>query len=248
MGLRGPLRDSFNLRICVEVEVEFNLQLTVSRSVCLGAGIPSGSHDQISFMSLTIAGFLIWSTHLTRGWVCNLLVQLLLGLARSVTFVSKSHRTQTIFYCLIWDSPNLEGQVPVFISPRNRVAQLYPRALGSIFVVSYDSQDCGGGILTRLHTGLLGYVLVVATASLDKLHAQFKMLCLSILFQFVQQPYVSAAFNLRKIPGTHFCYRLSRPEAIVRLERLGELRKSNDLIGNRTGDLPACSTVLNQLR
>jgi hypothetical protein len=26
-----------------------------------------------------------------------------------------------IFYCLIWDSPNLEGQVPVFISPRNRV-------------------------------------------------------------------------------------------------------------------------------
>jgi hypothetical protein len=42
----------------------------------------------------------------------------------------------TIFYCLIWDSPNLEGQVPVFISPRNRVAQLYPRALGSLYVVS----------------------------------------------------------------------------------------------------------------
>jgi hypothetical protein len=29
----------------------------------------------------------------------------------------------------IRDSPNLEGQVPVFISPRNRVAQLYPQAL-----------------------------------------------------------------------------------------------------------------------
>jgi hypothetical protein len=29
-----------------------------------------------------------------------------------------------------WDSPNLEDQVPVFISSRNRVAQLYPRALG----------------------------------------------------------------------------------------------------------------------
>jgi hypothetical protein len=38
----------------------------------------------------------------------------------------------TIFYCLIWDSPNLEGQFPVFISPRNRVAQLYSRALGSL--------------------------------------------------------------------------------------------------------------------
>jgi hypothetical protein len=30
--------------------------------------------------------------------------------------------------------PNLEGQVPVFISPTNRVAQLYPQALGSLFV------------------------------------------------------------------------------------------------------------------
>jgi hypothetical protein len=32
----------------------------------------------------------------------------------------------TMFYCLIWDFPNLEGQVPIFISPRNRVGQLYP--------------------------------------------------------------------------------------------------------------------------
>jgi hypothetical protein len=31
-------------------------------------------------------------------------------------------------------------QVPVFISPRNRVAQLYPRTLGSLFVASYDTQ------------------------------------------------------------------------------------------------------------
>jgi hypothetical protein len=38
----------------------------------------------------------------------------------------------SIVYCLyFWDSPNLEGQVPVFISPRNRVTQLYPRAWGS---------------------------------------------------------------------------------------------------------------------
>jgi hypothetical protein len=36
----------------------------------------------------------------------------------------------TILYCLIWDSPSLKGQVLVFISPRNSVAQLYPRALG----------------------------------------------------------------------------------------------------------------------
>jgi hypothetical protein len=46
----------------------------------------------------------------------------------------------------IRDSPNLEGQVPVFISLRNRVAQLYPQALGSLFVASYGSQGYGGGI------------------------------------------------------------------------------------------------------
>jgi hypothetical protein len=44
----------------------------------------------------------------------------------------------------IRDSPNLEGQVPVFISPRNRVAQLYPQALGSLSVAYYDSQGYGG--------------------------------------------------------------------------------------------------------
>jgi hypothetical protein len=58
-----------------------------------------------------------------------------------------------ISYCLMWDSPNLEGQVPVCIPPRNRVTQLYHRALGPLFVASYDSQGYGGGNLTRLHTG-----------------------------------------------------------------------------------------------
>jgi hypothetical protein len=51
----------------------------------------------------------------------------------------------------IRDSPNLEGLVPVFTPPRNRVARLYPQALGSLFVASYDSQGYGGGIRTRLH-------------------------------------------------------------------------------------------------
>jgi hypothetical protein len=50
---------------------------------------------------------------------------------------------------------SLEGQVPVFISQRNRVAQIYPEALGSLFVASYDSLGYGGGIRTRLHMGLI---------------------------------------------------------------------------------------------
>jgi hypothetical protein len=58
-------------------------------------------------------------------------------------------------YFLIWDSPNPEGQVPAFKSPKNSVAQLYHRALGSLFVGSCKSQGYGGDILTRLHTKLI---------------------------------------------------------------------------------------------
>jgi hypothetical protein len=46
------------------------------------------------------------------------------------------------------------GPGPVFISPRNMVAQLYTQALGSLFVGSYDSQGYDRGIRTRLHCRL----------------------------------------------------------------------------------------------
>jgi hypothetical protein len=85
-----------------------------------------------------------------RGRVCHL--QLLLVLASKVILRSESHGTRDhILLSQIQDSPNLESQVPVFISLRNRVANLYPQALGSLFVTSYDSQGYGGGIRSRLH-------------------------------------------------------------------------------------------------
>jgi hypothetical protein len=53
--------------------------------------------------------------------------------ASSVIFVSVSRGTHGhLLLSQIWDSPNLEDQVPIFISPRNRVARLYPQALGSL--------------------------------------------------------------------------------------------------------------------
>jgi hypothetical protein len=114
-----------------------------SRPVCLGVRHASGTRDQfffllqILFSQLPVCYYV--TPTLTRGRVCNLLyncfwalpVQSLLGLSPIET---------AILYCLIWDSPNLEGQVAVFISSRNRVAQLYSRALCSLFVASYDSQ------------------------------------------------------------------------------------------------------------
>jgi hypothetical protein len=36
------------------------------------------------------------------------------------------------------------------MSPRNRLAKLYPQALGSLFVSSHDLQSYGGDILTYL--------------------------------------------------------------------------------------------------
>jgi hypothetical protein len=87
-----------------------------------------------------------------REQVCRL--QLLLVLASAVILGSESRRTRDhILVSQIQDSPSLECQVPVFISSKNRVAQLYPQALGSLFVTSYDSQGYGGGIRTRLHVG-----------------------------------------------------------------------------------------------
>jgi hypothetical protein len=74
---------------------------------------------------------------------------------RQLILGSESHGDHDqILLSQIRDYPNLEAQVPVFISARNRVAQLYPQALGSIFVAPYYSQGYGGGILTRLYMWL----------------------------------------------------------------------------------------------
>jgi hypothetical protein len=74
-----------------------------------------------------------------RRWVCRL--QLLMVLASAVIFRSESCGAHGhILLSQIRDSSNLEGQVPVFIYPRNRVARLYPQELGCLYVASYDSQ------------------------------------------------------------------------------------------------------------
>jgi hypothetical protein len=68
---------------------------------------------EIFFRWLRVCYFV--APFLTRGRVCNLV--LLQGLASTVPW------TQYHFcYPNFLDSSNLEGQVPVFISPRNRVA------------------------------------------------------------------------------------------------------------------------------
>jgi hypothetical protein len=68
-------------------------------------------------------------------------------LASAVILKSESRGTYVqILLPQIQHSPNMEGQVPVFISTRKRVTRLYPQALGSLFVASYYSKGYGGGI------------------------------------------------------------------------------------------------------
>jgi hypothetical protein len=92
---------------------------TQSQSVCLGIEHPCGTCDQILLpvgrllsdtCGLVSVGRPLWREDGSE--ICSVITQW-----------SESLRTR---------NPSLEGQVPVFISPRNRVAQLYPRALGFV--------------------------------------------------------------------------------------------------------------------
>jgi hypothetical protein len=47
----------------------------------------------------------------------------------------------------------------------------------------------------------------------------------------------------RDTPGTHFCWRLSRPQGHSAAGRIKTKKNSNNSIGNWTSDLPACSEV-----
>jgi hypothetical protein len=95
----------------VDVEVEITLQPTVSRPV-LDIALSSGADDQI----FTTVGH--WRSSccgggapsLTRGLVCNLLLRLLLGLARAVSLGPKSRRTDN--YILLSDMSLLQPRGP----------------------------------------------------------------------------------------------------------------------------------------
>jgi hypothetical protein len=95
---------------------------------------PLETHGQYFFQLNNCGHCPYVKSSLTRGWVYHLY-------ASAVILRSESRGTHDhILLSQFGDSPNLEGQVPVFISHRNRVAQLYPQAPGSHFFASYDSQ------------------------------------------------------------------------------------------------------------
>jgi hypothetical protein len=116
------------------------------------------------------------TTSLTRGSVFSF--QLLLGTASTVCLWSESHGTQgQILLSQFWDFPNLEGQVPECISPRNRVVHL-PRLWVLIPFKSkshYDRQSVGQSVLVS------GAHLGPATNFSFSLRFSFRQLRLVIL-------------------------------------------------------------------
>jgi hypothetical protein len=119
---------------------QFTLRLAVYRqSVRLAAKLLQTHHQRFFFRQNTCGHSPYVTSSCQRGGVCRL--QLLLALTSAVILGSESRGTHDhILLSQIGDSSNLEGQVPVFISPRNRVGQFYLQALCSLFVASYHSQ------------------------------------------------------------------------------------------------------------
>jgi hypothetical protein len=118
--LRQPVNDVWGSSRCL---VRWGEVTTDGQSVCLGIQYLCGTWDQV----LLRVGMLL-------SEICGLVsVGRPLWREDGSVICSIISRTEpvTIPYCLMWDSPKLGGQVP----PRNRVAQLYPRTLGSLFIV-----------------------------------------------------------------------------------------------------------------
>jgi hypothetical protein len=147
--LLGPL-ERVNCTAHVKIIVKVILRPTVSRPVCLGVKHPCGASSFFSVRHLRVCGcgapFLKERTGLSFTIAAG-------PRQRSQSRVRIPLDSWHILLSQILDSPNLEGHIPVFISPRNRVAQLYPQALDSLLVASYNSQGYCGGIRIRFHAG-----------------------------------------------------------------------------------------------
>jgi hypothetical protein len=110
--------------------VKLKLKLIYGRQSVGQSVLVSGTHLgpvtnffllEISFRHFQVCYFVAPS--LTRGRVCNLLYNCFSALPEQSLLRWSPAELTAIFYSLIWDSPNMEGQVPVFKCPSNRVAQ-----------------------------------------------------------------------------------------------------------------------------
>jgi hypothetical protein len=116
--------------------VTFSRARPITTYYCLIWDSQRGPCPDFNCLCLTITSS-CWAPSLTRARVCNV----------------QSRKTHNHILLSHLRFPQPGGPGTVFICPRNRVALLYPGALGSLYVASYDSQGYSGGILTLRHTG-----------------------------------------------------------------------------------------------
>jgi hypothetical protein len=162
ISLSLSLSLNFSLSPALHSAASLNWPKVRVKSYFMTGGLPpiSSSWRQAPWDSRSVV---LFAEHLLSYSLRNILSDERMGLPFTIAAGSRQRSHSQIWLLRILDhillsqirdSPDLEGQSPVFISPRNRVVRLYPQALGSLFIASYDSQGYGGGIWTRLHTAL----------------------------------------------------------------------------------------------
>jgi hypothetical protein len=122
------------LRTTVEIFELASMQGSLTQSkvkVMLCVRHPSGAHDQTSITVGQLRVYWCGAPSLTRVWFC----------CWSSAAQLFSNLRPTIHYCLKFETPPTWRAKSPYLSPRNRVAQLYPRALGLNSWLTHCSVD-----------------------------------------------------------------------------------------------------------
>jgi hypothetical protein len=112
--------------LVVAVEAEVKFRPTASPPLCLVVGLHCFLSDNCGFL---------WcgAPSLTKGWVSNLLVQLLLDLARAVSLGSKSLRTHEHILMSHWRPPLTWRTISPYLYPQKQGGPVIPPDTGSPF-------------------------------------------------------------------------------------------------------------------
>ena len=154
----------------------------------------------------------------------------------------------------------------VFDSPDLRFCRIATYKCLRYLRVMYR-EHCTGKYLFRISDGL-STILIMVSGHIPRLHLTDECKSTAFPVQAWKGPWASKKFRLSEfvenqhmklprlsavrtghlyppgnIPGTHFCWRMSRFQGHNTAGRIMSMVNPTDPIGNRTRDLPACSLL-----